>query len=100
VPIDGHDILCFDYEQLEMRLLAAAAMDKDMLGVFERNWDIHMGNAALMFGLPYEDIEAAKKVEKKVKNGDLPPEAMTDYVKQCLKARFEAKSIGFGQQAA
>jgi len=70
-----------------MRLLACAAMEKDMIDIFLRGWDIHMGNAAMVFGMPYDDIKAAKKKEKK---------DLTDYDKRCLKARGDVKAIGFG----
>ena len=92
----GKSIIAADYEQLEMRLLAAAALEKDMIEIFKKNWDIHMGNASLMYNLPYDDLEGAKKIEKKIKNGDLPESAMTDYVRKCLDARAAAKNIGFG----
>lgn len=96
IPERGNEMIVGDYSQLEMRLVAAAAMEEDMIGVFLKNWDIHMGNASLMFNIPYEDIKAAKDVDKKVKSGDLDLSAMTDYVHECLQARAAAKSIGFG----
>jgi DNA polymerase I len=96
IPEPGNKILCFDYNQLEMRLLAAAALERDMIEVFARKWDIHMGNAALMFNVPYDDMKAAKSTEKKVKEGELPQSAMTDYVVKCLEYRAAAKNIGFG----
>lgn len=89
-------IIAVDYKQLEMRLLAAAAMDAKMIGVFERGWDIHMGNASMMYGVPYDDVELAKKIDKKVKQEELGPEALTDYVLKCLGYRSDAKAIGFG----
>lgn len=92
----GNELIVADYEQLEMRLLAAASMEQDMIDIFLRKWDIHMGNAALVFQLPYEDIEQAKDIDRKVKMGELPPEAFTDYHARCLEARQAAKAIGFG----
>jgi DNA polymerase-1 len=92
----GNQLIVADYEQLEMRLLAWAAGEQDMIDIFLRGWDIHMGNASLVFGKPYEDIDRAKKVEKKVKAGELPPEEMTAYLTECLDDRQAAKAIGFG----
>lgn len=83
----GHNLVCFDYQALEMRLLAAAAMEKDMIDIFLKGWDIHMGNASLVFGLPYDDIKAAKKKDK---------HELSDYDRRCLKARSDVKTIGFG----
>lgn len=96
IPERGNSLIVADYEQLEMRLLASAAMEQDMINVFLKGWDIHMGNAALVFGVPYEDIEKAKKIDKKVKAGEMPPEEMTEYYAKCLHYRGAAKAIGFG----
>jgi DNA polymerase-1 len=102
----GKKLIVGDYEQLEMRLLAISANEPDMIDVFNRGWDIHMGNAALVFApsykrkhnidLTYEKIEYAKKVDKKIKNKELPPDAMTEELRLCLSARQAAKTIGFG----
>ena len=92
----GYELIVADYEQLEMRLLACASLEQDMIDVINNGWDIHMGNASMIFGLPYEDIENAKKVEKKVKSGALPPDALTPYMHECLFARATAKTLGFG----
>ena len=73
--------------QLEMRLLAAAALELPMIEMIHSGKDIHIGNAEIVFGLPYDDIKAAKKKEKK---------DLTDYDRQCLAARNAVKSIGFG----
>lgn len=108
------EMIVGDYEALEMRLLACAAREQDMIQIFLNGWDIHMGNASLMYGIPYEDLVLAKKVDKEVKkeldeiaNSSLSPldrEAalakahakMTAYVIKCLTARGDAKTIGFG----
>lgn len=96
----GHSLIVVDYEQLEMRLLAAAAMEPGMIGIINAGRDIHMGNAALVFGkkfdITYDDIVAAKKIDKQVAEGKLPESALTAKVKNCLFARNAAKSIGFG----
>jgi DNA polymerase I-like protein with 3'-5' exonuclease and polymerase domains len=73
--------------QLEMRLLAAAALEMPMIEMIHAGKDIHIGNAEIVFGLPYDDIKAAKKKEKS---------ELTAYDHQCLAARNAVKSIGFG----
>lgn len=93
---DDHVLIVVDYEQLEMRLLAAASLEQTMIDIFKRNWDIHMGNASFLYGIPYEDLEHAKKVDKKVKAGELPIEAITAYIRECLDKRDRAKTTGFG----
>lgn len=90
------NLIVADYEQLEMRLLAAGSKEPGMCEVINRGWDIHMGNAAMIYGLEYDEIAAAKNTEKDVKKGKLPPEAMTDRVRYLLRCRAEVKTIGFG----
>lgn len=103
-----------DYEALEMRLLASASGEQSMIQIFLNGWDIHMGNASLMYGIPYEDLQGAKKVDKEVKKeldeiakANLDPftrdtaiaaahAKLTAYVVKCLTARGDAKTIGFG----
>lgn len=112
----GWKVLAADYSQLEMRLLAAAAQEKSMADIFMRGWDIHAGNAALMFDLEYTDVDASKDVLKKI--GKLTPEdalheaesklpgiqqrayahnvSVEAYLRECAACRSAAKSIGFG----
>lgn len=92
----GYLLIAADYSALEMMVLAAAACEEEMLEIFRKGWDIHMGNAAMVFGLPYEDMVKAKKIDKAIKENTLPESAMTAYVKQCLDARQAVKTIGYG----
>jgi len=96
IPEPGNLFATVDYEQLEMRLLAAAAMERDMIAIFDKNWDIHMGNASMMYGVPYDDLVSAKAIDKAVKGKKQPDSALTAYVLQCLQFRADAKNIGFG----
>ncbi len=91
-----HELIVADYAQLEMRLLAVGSGEPGMIEVIKRGWDIHMGNAAMIYGLPYEEIEQAKKTEKLVKQGKLPESEMTERVHYLLRCRAEIKNIGFG----
>ena len=79
-----------------MRLLACASLQPEMIQIFRENKDIHMGNAAMMYGTPYEDLQQAKKIDKAVKQGEMSEEALTRYVLECLAQRASAKNIGFG----
>jgi DNA polymerase-1 len=92
----GMTLLVHDYNQLEMRLLAAGAREPDMIDIFRRNWDIHMGNASMMMGIPYDELKEAKKIDKEVKEGTMAQHFLTARVLQCLFARAAAKNIGFG----
>lgn len=92
----GCSLIVADYSALEMRLLAAGSQEQAMMDIFHRNWDIHMGNAALVFGIQYDDLVAAKKMDKAVKEGKATPNQMTAHFHYCMKARGDAKTIGFG----
>lgn len=96
IPEPGNNLIVADYEALEMRLLACAAMEPDMIQIFLDNKDIHMGNASLVFGIPYDDMKKAKSIDKEVKEGARPESDMTDYYQRCLLARQHVKTIGFG----
>ena len=109
----GWKIIAADYSQLEMRLLAAAALEQDMIEIFRKGWDVHSGNAALMYDTPYEDIVAGKKLAKDAARMD-PAELLAaaeekspgittrchgdllQYLKDCSSHRSDAKNIGFG----
>lgn len=92
----GMTLLVHDYNQLEMRLLAAASREPSMCDIFRRNWDIHMGNASMMMGIPYDELKEAKRIDKEVKEGKMHEAYLTQRVLQCLFARAAAKNIGFG----
>ena len=92
----GYSLIVADYEQLEMRLLACGSQEPGMIEVIKKGWDIHMGNASMIFGLPYEDIKAAKNMEKLIKSGVKQPSDMTPYMSKCITARADSKTIGFG----
>ena len=83
----GCKLICFDYEALEMRILAAASMEADMVNIFLEGKDIHMGNASMVFNLKYEDIKIAKKTAESER---------TPHQHKCVKARSDIKTIGFG----
>lgn len=100
IPDPGNTMLVADYDQLEMRLLACASLDPKMVDMIRKGRDIHMGNAELVFGrrhsVTYDDFVAAKKLDKRVKAGELPESALTDHVQLCLLLRDQIKSVGFG----
>jgi DNA polymerase I-like protein with 3'-5' exonuclease and polymerase domains len=97
---EGYVLIVLDYDQLEMRLLAAAAMEPDMIALFKSGKDIHMGNAEFVLGpiyqrkygraLVYDDMAQAKKTKKK------DPAALTDWDNKCLFARDAIKAVCYG----
>ena len=84
-----------DYEQLEMRLMAHFANDEKMINAIKSGIDLHCLTVAEMYGIPYDDVNGAKKAEKKVKNGERK-EPLTAREEELLFYRQAAKATGFG----
>lgn len=51
IPDEGEVWIGWDWDQIELRLLAALAGDVPYLQAFEKGWDIHTINACDIFGL-------------------------------------------------
>lgn len=94
IPRDGYVFVVADYEQLEMRLLAHIAEDKNMIDVINKGWDIHSGTASLMFDYNYDELQAALK-KKKAATKDKSLQLSELEEKMCF-ARQASKTIGFG----
>ncbi|MDD5726397.1 MAG: DNA polymerase I [Patescibacteria group bacterium] len=52
----GFVLLSCDYSQIELRIAAALAKDKNMLEAFEKGEDIHTATAAKIWNLKLEDV--------------------------------------------
>lgn len=72
IAMPGYKFVEFDYNQIEMRLMAHLSQDSVMLEVYKNNGDIHTDTAMRMF---------------KIKN----PKDVNE-----IKHRYPAKRIGFG----
>jgi len=95
---DGFELLVRDYDQLEMKLAAALSGDPNMIKIILEGKDIHSGNAAIAFDIPYEGIIAASRAKDtlgKAAQAGLPGEPLTDEQVYYLVCRDRAKTIGF-----
>ena len=45
-----------DYSQIELRVLADMASDKEMINAFNNDIDIHTSTASTIFNIPIEDV--------------------------------------------
>lgn len=94
----GHDLIDFDYPQIEFRIAAALAGEEGMMEAIRSGWDIHSANAAAMYKtdskVSYEGImtaiarKEAAKADKSIK--------LTADEYYLLKKRDGAKTSGLG----
>ena len=61
----GFHLVSFDYSQIEMRILAIASGDKNLIEAFKSGHDIHTSVAAKVFGVSEKDI--TKEMRRKAK---------------------------------
>jgi DNA polymerase-1 len=87
-------LIVADYEQLEMRLMAHFSRDQKMIDAIIRGTDLHCLTVSEMYGIPYDEVMAAKKADKMVKSGK--QEALSKREEQLLFFRQAAKATGFG----
>lgn len=96
VAEEGRALIVADYSQLEMRLFAhfseqsAPEHTQVMCAAIREGLDVHCNTAALMKGVPYDDVYRAKK------RSDEEGVVLTDAEKELLTLRTAGKTIGFG----
>jgi DNA polymerase-1 len=64
----GWKLLCADYSQIELRILAHYSQDAAMCAAFERDEDIHTLVASQVFGLPLSEVTSAQRRSAKAVN--------------------------------
>ena len=64
----GNILISADYSQIELRIFAHLSEDKSMIRAFRDNIDIHANTAALMFGIPVEEVSEEQRRAAKVIN--------------------------------
>lgn len=69
---EGHVLLCADYAQIELRILASMAEDPDLIGAFEQGLDIHTATASRVFGVPLEEVTRTQRGHVKQVNYGIP----------------------------
>lgn len=61
-------VVAYDYSQLELRLLAELADEREMKAAFAAGFDIHRLTAAKVFCIPYEKVDDEKRQLSKTLN--------------------------------
>jgi DNA polymerase-1 len=64
----GFRLLVADYSQIELRLLAHFSEDPAFVRAFEQGGDIHRQTAAVIFGLPQDQVTAEMRAQAKTIN--------------------------------
>ena len=68
LPREGWRLICADYSQIELRVMAHISGDPAFLEAFESGDDIHRRTAAEVFGVPYEEVTADQRRMAKTVN--------------------------------
>ena len=58
LPDPGKVVLSFDWDQIELRLLACHAMDRPLIEAFSLHYDVHLLTACELFGLEYPALRS------------------------------------------
>lgn len=78
-------VIDVDFEQVEMKVMAALSMDETMIQIINEGKDIHSKTAALMYGLNYQLVQEARKAKARTKEQE-----------SMVNLRDSSKTIGFG----
>ncbi len=68
VPRTGWRLLSADYSQIELRLLAHLSADEAFVTAFKAGGDIHKQTAAIIFGVPVEEVTSEMRARAKTIN--------------------------------
>ena len=68
IPADGCKLLSADYSQIELRIMAHIAEDKNLLEAFNTGKDVHQATAAEIFGVALDDVNSEQRRYAKVIN--------------------------------
>ncbi len=68
VPEEGWTLLVADYSQIELRLMAHLSGDPAFVEAFRLGGDIHRQTAALVFGVPLEQVTPEQRARAKTIN--------------------------------
>jgi DNA polymerase-1 len=68
IPAEGHVFLSADYSQIELRILAHYSGDPAFVEAFRSGEDIHRQTAALVFGVPLDQVNKEMRGRAKTVN--------------------------------
>ena len=65
---EGHKLICADYSQIELRVLAHFSEDDKLIEIFTQDMDIHTSVASEVFKIPTEDVSRDLRDKAKIVN--------------------------------
>jgi DNA polymerase-1 len=68
VPTEGNRFVVADYSQIELRIMAHLSGDPLFIEAFQQGGDIHRQTAAVVFGVPVEQVNAEQRARAKTIN--------------------------------
>jgi DNA polymerase-1 len=68
VAAPGMRLLCADYSQIELRIMAHICKDPELVRAFAEDRDVHVATAARVFGVPPEAVTADQRRSAKTVN--------------------------------
>jgi DNA polymerase-1 len=64
----GWQLIAADYSQVELRIVAHASRDENLVGAFERGEDVHASTAAAVYGVPLAEVTKDQRARAKTVN--------------------------------
>ena len=64
----NHSILCADYSQIELRIMAALSEDTEMIKAFNNGLDIHSATAAKVYNVSIDEVDKMMRTNAKSVN--------------------------------
>lgn len=68
VAKEGYTLVCADYSQIELRVLAHISGDEVMIDAFNKGQDIHTRTASEVFGVPMDEVDKLMRRSAKAVN--------------------------------
>ena len=89
-----HQLICADYSQLELRILAHITGDTNLIKAFEKDLDIHASTASEIFNIPLKEVTSdLRRKSKAVNFGIAYGQGVYGLAENLSISRAEAKEI-------
>jgi DNA polymerase-1 len=94
IPSPGNVLVSADYSQIELRILAQMSGDKDLVGSFQRDEDVHRRTAADIYNIAPEAVTTAQRgVAKAINFGLMYGKSAFGLASELGISRTEAKDM-------